>query len=523
MSGGAWRRRLISALRDPARDAGAAAGAEPGPARSDLGLQAARGSIVAIGGQATRAVLGGLNILVLMWILEPGDFGLFAIASIATALMGVIANLGLSEFTVQSRRIDADTVSALFLLNAGLGLAAACALVALAPTIAWVYGDAPLAPLLVALAPTVVLAAAAHQHIALLQRAMQWAALERVAILAQLAATVAAIGLALGAGAGVWALVAQVWVASGATLVLVWTASAWRPTRRPDWREARAAVAFGLPLMGFGLVNFLHRQGDDALIGWRWGASELGLYNRAYAILMLPMQTINAPVASALIPVLSRLAAEPERWRRTYLDALAVIVLISSGMAAGMSAVAQPAVVVLFGPEWAEAGAILAVLALALFGSPLNTAGWIYISLGRSRHMMAWSLVATPILLICFFVGVGYGAFGVAVAYALALNLLLVPGLWFAIRGTALSGRDLLGAIAPGHACGLVACAAGHAALWRAGALDPLEQLALAGAAAGASFVLAALLAVVSVPALRLLARRMANAWRDAAGDARGD
>ena len=76
-------------------------------------------------------------------------------------------------------------------------------------------------------------------------------------------------------------------------------------------------LSFAGFLTGFNVVNYAVRNMDNLLIGWRWGASPLGLYEKAYSLLLLPIQVINGPLTTVTVPTLSRLRARPEMntWR----------------------------------------------------------------------------------------------------------------------------------------------------------------------------------------------------------------
>ena len=86
---------------------------------------------------------------------------------------------------------------------------------------------------------------------------------------------------------------------------------------------------FGGNLTGFSFVNYFARSGDNMLIGKVWGEDALGLYERAYKLMMAPLQQINPPMGSIIVPTLSRLNDDPERYRRAYFQAVGVFQLIS--------------------------------------------------------------------------------------------------------------------------------------------------------------------------------------------------
>ena len=46
---------------------------------------------------------------------------------------------------------------------------------------------------------------------------------------------------------------------------------------------------------------------------------QLGYYDRAYKLLLFPLQTVNAPLQRVMVPLLSRMQNEPERFRRAFL------------------------------------------------------------------------------------------------------------------------------------------------------------------------------------------------------------
>jgi PST family polysaccharide transporter len=63
---------------------------------------------------------------------------------------------------------------------------------------------------------------------------------------------------------------------------------------------ARGMLAFGGNLTAFNLLNYFSRNFDNILIGRVLGCS-LGIYTKAYGLLMLPIAQINFPMAAVLL------------------------------------------------------------------------------------------------------------------------------------------------------------------------------------------------------------------------------
>ena len=228
------------------------------------------------------------------------------------------------------------------------------------------------------------------------------------------------------------------------------------------------------------MSNYLHRQADNALIGWRWGATELGFYSRAYSLLMLPLGIVNGPIGSALIPALSRLQEDHERWRAAYLQTLCLITILGAATAAGLYTVAEPLVTVALGRRWETSAEIFQLLSLsALTGIPANTCGWILTSLGHSDRLFKWGLFASPLFAASFVVGLPWGGKGVALAYSVTMTLLAPIYFMYSIRGTGLTMKQIMAVTLPATAVAILAAALTHVMLPHLALESAVAQLAL--------------------------------------------
>ncbi|HEX9770193.1 MAG TPA: oligosaccharide flippase family protein, partial [Kiloniellales bacterium] len=138
------------------------------------------------------------------------------------------------------------------------------------------------------------------------------------------------------------------------------------------------------------------------------------------------------------------------RWRRLYLTSIAGLMVITAPLSGLLVLFAEPLVLTLFGAQWAPSAPIFVALAISILIQPVYTsAGWIYVSLGRTRRLMRAGIVATAWYCSAFLIGLKFGGFGVALAYACSIFFLTPPWLWWATRGTALSLRDIVQIVWP--------------------------------------------------------------------------
>jgi polysaccharide transporter, PST family len=424
---------------------------------------AARGGAIAFGGQVTRLVLQLLGTAIMSRLLAPADFGLIAMAATVTGFVALFTDMGLSVATIQKTEVSQPLVSTLFFVNIGVGLILMIAAALAAPFAALLYNDPRVTMIVIGMALSIPLAAAVAQHDALLARAMRWMPLQLIALVSQAVGLVAGILLAWKGDVGVWALVAQMITASIVTLILTWIVCDWRPSRVDNWRDARAELGFGANVTGFSLLNFFHRQFDNILIGWRWGAVELGFYARAYNLLTLPIGLINGSLSSSAIPILAKCKDDPERWNAAYLRLATVTAFLGCGLCAILFAVAEPLVNIILGPGWGEVSIIFRALAMSsIFATASNSCGWVFISLGRTRQYFYWSLFASPIFVLSFVIGLPWKAEGVAISYAACMAILAPIYFAYAARQTTLTFVTLSRWIVPVLLAAALAIGAGE-------------------------------------------------------------
>lgn len=402
--------------------------------RKDLHGRSFRGGVVTLSGQGAKFALGLLSTAALARLLRPQDFGLIAMVTSITAFVGLFKDLGLSNATVQRAQVTHEQVSFLFWVNLGLSLAVALAVLALAPVIAWFYHEPRLAPVTMVLSLTFVFSGLTVQHQAILRRQMQFKALAiRDAV--SLAGGIA-VGITLAwFGFGYWSLVAVLFSTSLINCILLWTICGWRPSAFRRGVGVRDMLVFGGNLTAFNVLNYFTRSFDNILIGRVLGAAPLGIYTKAYGLLMMPISQINFPMAAVLLPGLSRLQDDPREYARLFVNATRAIALITVPLVVFSFVLSQDIVLVLLGRKWLSVAPIFQFLApAALFGAISFAPGWLCQSLGRVRRQFHYALVSTPITVTGFLIGIKWGTAGVAASYSLTFSLLFWGYVWYASK-----------------------------------------------------------------------------------------
>jgi O-antigen/teichoic acid export membrane protein len=449
--------------------------------------------LVTFAAQGAKFFVNLAYIMVLARLLVPQSFGLVAMVTTVMGFLRIFQDAGLSTATVQRREITHAQVSNLFWVNVAAGGVITLLMAASAPAVAWFYREPRLVGITLVLSITFLLASLAVQHIALLNRQMRFRVVAVIDVVSMLAGYLIGIGMALWRY-GYWALVGANVTQVAIKLVLTWSISRWRPGLPSRKTETWDLLSFGANITAGNLMYSLARGADSLLVGRFFGPAAVGLYSRASILLMRPLQQFMTPIHAVLIPALSRIQGEDDRYRRTFLQVFEAIALISFLFTGLFLALARPITLAVLGPKWEAAIVIFAGFTIAALSYPLTSAStWLFASQGRGKDWVLTSSIVSGVTLCSFLVGLPFGPAGVAISYSVSCVLIELPFVYcIAGRRGPVSGKDLwIGCLRHLPVWGVVC---GTAWLARTFVLDasPWVQLLLCGPVAllvGAAYI----------------------------------
>src|SRR6266496_3466288 len=150
--------------------------------RINLGGRAARGGVIAIASQGLKFFITIAATSVMARLLTPQDYGLIGMAAFVTGFVSMYKDLGLSAATIQKSEISSAQISTLFWINVVLSLGITLLTAALAPLVAWFYGEPRLTWITVVTSSGFLISGLAVQHEALLKRQMRYFALAAIGL-----------------------------------------------------------------------------------------------------------------------------------------------------------------------------------------------------------------------------------------------------------------------------------------------------------------------------------------------------
>lgn len=400
----------------------------------NLGRNAATGAFKIAGGQVLRVLVMVIGIVVLARLLSPADYGLLAMVTAIIGIGEILRDFGLSFAAIQAKTLSRKERDNLFWINAGVGALLSGLVFILAGPIAAFYHEPRLSPIVQVLSLTFVFSGLNTQYLASLARQQRFGRLAIVETAGPLVGLSVGIGFAL-LDFGYWSLVSQQLATSVTSLIAAAIASFWVPGLYDRTIPVKRFLKFGGDVLATQLLSYAGRNADSVVIGAQFGASALGVYDRAFQLLMLPLNQINAPATKVALPILSTLQDESRRFAEYIVRGQLVLVHAVAPIILFIASQAPALILIVLGPAWSSSAHILQLLALGGVAQAVNYATyWVFLSKGLTRSNFYYALATRPVLVLAVILGSQFGLEGVAISYSVTLLAIWPFALWWIRR-----------------------------------------------------------------------------------------
>lgn len=409
-----------------------------------LASKAARGGVIMMSGQAGKVILQMLNLIILARLLKPESFGLVAMIVALFGVGEIIRDCGLSTAAIQARELTHKQASNLFWANLAIGGVLTLTGYLLAQTIADFYNRVELIEIAQFLSVTFLLNGAASQFKAKLNRDLKFGFLITVDLLGTLIGIGVGIYLAY-AGYSYMAIVYQQIVQAIIFLVLYSALAQWRPGLPESDAGTKQLFSFGWNLMGAQILGYFSKNMPVVLIGYRFGATPLGFFERAMQILMMPLNQLSAPSQAVAVPILSKLQTEDERKYNEFLvfGQNIIVHLISFGLVL-IVAQTERLVTLVLGPQWVELVPIFQALSVGGVFLVLGYSSyWVFLSKGITNRLFKLSLITRPMIIAITALGILGTTTTVAICYSIGLGLSWLLGIFW-LKNTGIPVQRLI-------------------------------------------------------------------------------
>nr|WP_238297215.1 oligosaccharide flippase family protein [Methylobacterium soli] len=252
------------------------------------------------------SVFSSIGLILIASLIGTASLGTAAIALAIAQTINFFPDTLFDEAIVQRRRLERRHLGSAFWIVTGLAVILGAAMGLTSGFVARLYGQAEIAPLLLALAPVPICSAVVSVQCARLRRTLRLRTLTICTAIARACATSLGIGLAIG-GYGSWAAVAQFGFAPAMLAILLGANSDWRFVGSVSRRHAIEISRFASVRTVAHFVEATRNQFFFMILGYYVSPQVLGQVSLAFRLIDSLTRIICTALVRLLLPLLSRM------------------------------------------------------------------------------------------------------------------------------------------------------------------------------------------------------------------------
>jgi O-antigen/teichoic acid export membrane protein len=427
------------------------------------------------GSQVLTQIVSWASTLIVIRLLAPHDYGLFAMTQVMLVLLTTLNGWGLASALIREEEVTEErlrqALGMLILINCGLALAQVLA----APLVALWFDQPAIAALLRVQALMYLGVPFTALPYAILSRRMDFRRPAQVRLWVALSGAGTALTGALS-GWGVWTLVAAPMAMTVTEAVgMTWAAKA---PIRPIFRFSGAGqiAGFGGVMTATQLFWFVQSQADVMIAGRVLDPHDLGVYTTGLFLAQLLAAKFVPPINEVAYAAYAR---QPDLGASALTATIRLVMLVALPAYAGMAVVAPVLVPVLLGKQWLEIVPLLPILAAAMVMMTLQI---LFAPATNARGVpgaaLRITMIGSVVMPCAFLIGANWGVHGFAWGWVGGMGLLTAATVTLSGRIVGLRLGALARALAPPLAAALMMAAGVHLLLLALPAgLSPLVAL----------------------------------------------
>lgn len=363
--------------------------------------------------------------IVLARLLNPYDFGVIAMQAVFFSVSNAFIECGLEGALIQKKECTREDENSAFIFSASISVALYLLLFFGAPIIEEFYHTPNLGKVFRVSALVLMVNAVGIVPRSLLQRQLRFKELAVATTTISMFSGVVALLMAYN-GYAYWALVGQTLFAAALTNLAYYVYTRWWPSFKFSTDSFRQLFSFGLPMMFTSLVHAVYNNLYSLVIGKRFNAWQLGLYNRSENYSGYVSYNLSSFSMRALYPIISRSQDDIARLKEGALRILHASSFFVVPVNVFLMVKAEDIVVITLTDKWIEMAPLMQVMCISSFSYVVSNLHFnLFKAIGRTQILFICELInkilGILVLLITFQYGLMVMVWGLLVYAALSI------------------------------------------------------------------------------------------------------
>lgn len=329
-----------------------------------LAESTAKAARIGLSGTIAKFVLQLAAQLVLLRLVSPSDYGVFAIAALCLSFANFLANAGLSAALIQKEKIDDEDVVCAFSWQLLLGATISAIVFLVSPFLGLLFKKPELVDVVKILSFVCLLNSASSVANSILIRDLRYFAIHKANLFSYAVGYgVVGIGLAY-LGYGYFAL-ACAWLSQSIIQAgLYYSAAPHRIGFSIHKKNSVFLISFGSKAIVTNLVNWWINSLDKLVVGRFYGAAETGVYSVAYNLVFNPLMQFLSTLQSVVFSASSKLNSD-DSYRSAIVGTLTFSSFLFLPVFTALSLASNAIVTIVLGVGWGDSSSVLEILSIS--------------------------------------------------------------------------------------------------------------------------------------------------------------
>lgn len=363
--------------------------------------------------------------MILARMLGPKEYGVVAIATVFIAFLQMFCTMGIGPAIIQRKDLKDNELNSIFTFSLSVGAILAVLFFCSSWVIALFYDNQLLVPVCQILSIQLLAASANMVPSALMTRDKRFKEIAKRTLTLQILTGVVSV-LAAFKGAGVYALLISPVVTSIG--IFLWNRKYYKVSI--DWtynlEPIKKIFSFSSYQFLFNFVNYFSRNLDKLIIGRWMSVDALGIYEKSYRLMQLPLQNITGVINPVMQPVLRDISEDREELATKYAKIVKFIATLSFPTGVILAGMSYEVIRFFYGDQWDAAIPVFGILALSLpLQMILSTSGSMFMVCNDTKAQFWVGIRNTVTTVIGFLIAVYFWNTIEAMAWAWTITLFI--------------------------------------------------------------------------------------------------
>ena len=365
---------------------------------------------------------------VLARLLTPDDYGIVAVITVFTSFFTIIADMGIGPAIIQYKNLSNKQISDIFKFTVVVAVITAIGFYAFSYPLSIFYNNSIYIPLGGILSISILFNVVNMVPNAILLRNKEFKSIGVRTVIINTVGGVITILLSLK-GAKYYALVINSLFVSLLTFSFNFYYSKIKLYKKFSFESINIVKEFSSYQFGFNVVNYFSRNLDNLLIGKHMGQIALGYYDKAYKLMLYPVQNLTSVITPVLHPILSEYHDDKDRIYEDYMKIVKILFYLGIFFSIFCYFSSEEIILIMFGSQWVKSIDTFKVLSMTIWIQMImSSTGCIFQSLNDTKNLFKVGIITTSTNVVAIIIGVlslSIETVGLCILISFSINLVI--------------------------------------------------------------------------------------------------